>query len=227
MNCRSWFRSLFLVAAVAFALRAPAARAQDGVVISSPETGSGVSGLVEIRGTAVSQPFLRYELAFAYDPNPRGTWFAIGEPGAAPVVEGVLGQWDTTNVADGVYALRLRVYSGERDFTEFFVGRVVVRRDLPTPVPPSTEPAASEAPGTGPTPSGPTPTAIALPPPATPEAELLGGAGPNPVAPALAALSGDRLQAALIDGARFSAIAFGIMGAYAGVRWLWRRRRRK
>lgn len=209
------------------ALPGPRAAAQDGVVITSPETGSGVTGIVEIRGTAVRQPFLRYELAFAYDPNPRGTWFAIGEPGATPVVEDALGQWDTTAVADGVYALRLRVYASERDFTEFFVGRVVVRHDLPTPQPAATVDAPTEPTAIAVAPDGPTPTAIALPPPSTAIAILDGGTGPSQVAPALAALNGARLQTALLDGARFTALAFGVMGAYAAVRWLWRRRRWK
>ncbi len=228
MKRTHWLAQLALwVVAAALVIPTRSALAQDGVVIASPETGDGVTGLVEIRGTAVRQPFLRYELAFAYDPNPRGNWFAIGEPGTAPVVNGVLGQWDTTNVADGLYALRLRVYASERDFTEYFVGRVVVRHDLPTP-----EAVATPAAGGAPTaiasaPQGPTPTAIALPPPSTVASGLEADAGPSQTAPALAALNGVRLQRALFDGARFSAIAFAIMGAYASIRWLWRRRRWK
>jgi hypothetical protein len=221
--------ALALLALVLFASPVAPARAQDGVVITSPESGTGATGVVEIRGTAVRQPFLRYELAFAYDPNPRGTWFAIGEPGTAPVVDGVLGRWDTANVADGVYELRLRVYSTERDFGEFFVGRVVVRHDLPTAEPTivvETAPATTPLPGSG-IGGDPTPTAIALPPPATSVAVLGGLGGPNPVASALPSLAGGRLEMAFMDGIRLTAVAFVIMGAYAGVRWLWRRRRWK
>ncbi|HRF49266.1 MAG TPA: hypothetical protein PLC98_16660 [Anaerolineales bacterium] len=212
------------VLCASLALWASPARAQDGVAIASPESGQGVSGVVEIRGTAVRQPFLRYELAFAYDPNPRGTWFAIGEPGTAPVVDGLLGVWDTTGLADGVYALRLRVYAGERDFAEFFVGRVVVRRDLPTQSPPAEAPTSAPTAGVGGD-TGPTPTAIALPPPATalaPAAEAPGG-----LATSLTILNGERLRTAFGDGIRFSAIAFTIMAAYAVARWIWRRRRTK
>ncbi len=228
MKRTCWLAHLTLwVVAAALVFPTGSALAQDAVVISSPETGDGVTAVVEIRGTAVRQPFLRYELAFAYDPNPRGNWFAIGEPGTAPVVDGVLGQWDTTNVADGLYALRLRVYASERDFTEFFVGRVVVRHDLPTPEAAATAVVVSEPTAIASAPQGPTPTAIALPPPSTVASGLGGDVGPSQAAPALAALNGDRLQQALFDGARFSAIAFAIMGAYASIRWLWRRRRWK
>lgn len=228
MTRTSWLAHLALwVVAVALVLPTGPALAQDTVVIASPETGDGVTAVVEIRGTAVRQPFLRYELAFAYDPNPRGNWFAIGEPGTAPVVDGVLGQWDTTNVADGLYALRLRVYASERDFTEYFVGRVVVRHDLPTPEAAATSAAVSEPTAIASAPQGPTPTAIALPPPSTGTSGLGEDVSPSQAVPALAALNGTRLQQALIDGARFTAIAFAIMGVYAAVRWLWRRRRWK
>lgn len=221
-----------VVTAVALALALGpigSALAQEGVIITSPENGSGVTGVVEIRGTAVRQPFLRYELAFAYDPNSRGTWFAIGEPGAAPVVDGVLGRWDTTNVADGVYELRLRVYATERDFGEYFVGRVVVRHDLPTAEPTivnEATPAATSLPGVGLS-TGPTPTAIALPPPATAIAALGDLGGPSPVASALPALDPGRLETAFVDGVRLAALAFAIMAAYAAARWLWRHRRWK
>ncbi len=229
MHRISW-SSVVLVAALTLAMwPILPALAQDGVLITSPESGTGVTGVVEIRGTAVRQPFLRYELAFAYDPNPRGTWFAIGEPGTAPVVDGVLGRWDTTNVADGVYELRLRVYATERDFGEYFVGRVVVRHDLPTAEPTivvEATPAATSLPGVGPS-TGPTPTAIALPPPATAIAALGDLGGPNPVASALPALDPGRLETAFVDGVRLAALAFAIMAAYAAVRWLWRHRRWK
>jgi hypothetical protein len=76
----------------------------DEIMITAPEPGTDVSGTVEITGTA-SVPnfgFFKYEVA------PRGSqnWATISAE-REPMVNGVLGQWNTTSLANGDYFLRL------------------------------------------------------------------------------------------------------------------------
>lgn len=209
-----------------------AALAQDEPLaqISAPAEGSGVSGVVEIRGSALSQPFMRYEVGFAYDPNPRGTWFAIGEPGLAPVRDDVLARWDTTGVADGVYVLRLRVYSDDRQYSEAYVGRVVVRQDLPTatpfvtPTPLSNGPETTPTPDGAPAPSSPTVTPIPLPPPDSLTGDDL-ALGPDPDGNGRLSLTLSQIGTAFEQGVRWALAAFVLLGGYVGIKALLRRRR--
>jgi hypothetical protein len=76
----------------------------DQIMITAPEPGTDVSGTVEITGTA-SVPnfgFFKYEVA------PRGSqnWATISAE-REPMVNGVLGQWNTTSLTNGDYFLRL------------------------------------------------------------------------------------------------------------------------
>jgi hypothetical protein len=78
--------------------------------ITSPAPGEPLAGVVTILGTADHPDFLGYDLAFANEADPTGTWFLIGEPGRTPVLAGSLALWDTLEVNDGEYDLRLRVW---------------------------------------------------------------------------------------------------------------------
>lgn len=228
------FTLLALVSALAWGLGTPAhslAQDEPTAEITAPTDGGGVSGVVEIRGSALSQPFVRYEVAFAYDPNPRGTWFTIGEPGLAPVRDDVLARWDTTAIADGVYVLRLRVYRDERRFSEAYVGRVVVRQDLPTATPFVRPTAALDGPvltatpaGTSAAPAGPTVTPIPLPPPDALEGDGV-ALGPGDGGNGRLSLTVSQIGAAFEQGARWALAAFVVLGAYVGIKALFKRRR--
>ena len=77
--------------------------------ITSPAAGEAVRGEVSIEGTATDPNFWKYELHYGPDPGPDGMWSdLVGTPGLcrSGVVEGELGKWDTTTVADGTYVLR-------------------------------------------------------------------------------------------------------------------------
>jgi hypothetical protein len=198
-------------------------RAQDqgNATIITPTSGASVRAVVTIRGAANHPAFQRYELAFAYDPDPTGTWFSIQDPVATPVIDGILGLWDTTEIADGNYALRLRVYTGERTFVDSIVRNVRVENVAATPTP---EPTATPAP-TAPPASGPTVTAIVLltPNPAAAQAT----AQPSLLATTLTTLfESAQLEAAFWDGVRLTLVVFGILGVYTGirvgVRFIWR-----
>src|SRR3972149_3337738 len=93
---------LLMETAVALAPRAVALAQDQGIAaIYSPLEGAFLSSEVPITGTATHDQFVRYELAFAYSPNPTDTWFPIAPSGAGQVINDVLARWDTTQISDG------------------------------------------------------------------------------------------------------------------------------
>ena len=76
----------------------------DQIMITAPEPGTDVSGTVEITGTAnvPNFGFFKYEVA------PRGSqnWATISA-GREPMINEVLGPWNTTSLTNGDYFLRL------------------------------------------------------------------------------------------------------------------------
>src|SRR6185295_9766953 len=135
-------RAVWLGLVLALALLRPGGvRAQDqGVaVITSPLEGAVLSGLVPITGTATHPEFQRYELSFAYSPNPTDTWFPLQPPATTQVINEIIGRWDTALISDGVYTLRLRVYFSETAYLEAFVPNIRVQNSAPTqPLPVTT-----------------------------------------------------------------------------------------
>lgn len=133
-----------LLGAIAFLGTSASARAQAPgfVQITQPAPGEAVSGMVTIYGTADHPAFVAYELAFAYADNPTQTWFPIGEPSQLPVVDGRLGLWDTTQITDGDYLLRLRLWLSDGSTLQDIVSGVRVRNqapaEIPTPIPAAT-----------------------------------------------------------------------------------------
>jgi hypothetical protein len=76
------------------------------IALTAPKAGSEVRGTVDIQGTVNIQNFgfYKYEVA----PLNSDSWATISA-GRNPVVNGSLGQWDTTAVSPGDYQLRLVV----------------------------------------------------------------------------------------------------------------------
>ena len=109
-------RSIIILAAVGAALivapvRLPAALGT--ATIADPQPGQALRGVVLIRGPAQQPAFDHYEVSFSYEPNPTADWFAIEAAGSSPVQNGQLASWDTTQIADGAYQLRLQVFSSD------------------------------------------------------------------------------------------------------------------
>lgn len=76
------------------------------LAITSPDDGAAVFAPIDVRGTAVDDGLVRYELALA----PAGSDdFAPIATGNAPVSDGVLGTLDPTLLLNGLYTLRLTV----------------------------------------------------------------------------------------------------------------------
>jgi hypothetical protein len=231
---RLW--GIAMLVALTAALLPRSARAQDegAAAITAPPDGAAISGLAPIVGTAAHPQFQRYELAFGYDPNPSDTWFSISDPVTTPVVNNVLGNWDTTGLTDGAYILRLRVYWSDRDFLEAFA-RVRIQNATPTPTRTPEAAAPTGTPGPAPTEfTAPTAAAgsqpvIALPPTSTPRptpgpAGLVGGGG----APVLSTrLNATIVADAFLNGVRLTVVIFALLGTYTGLRALVRSRWRR
>jgi len=143
-------------------------------LITSPQPSQYVQGIVEILGTNNIAEYENSELAFAYMED-TSTWFLISND--LPVVENdLLGSWDTTNLTDGDYTLRLRINLTGGTLRETFVEDVRVRNytSLPTetpipatatvPVPSATSiPATVTPPYPAPTPFPANPLTVSMP----------------------------------------------------------------
>ncbi len=153
-------RSIIILAAIGAALivapvRLPAALGT--ATIADPQPGQALRGVVLIRGTAQQPGFDHYEVSFSYEPNPTADWFAIEAAGSSPVQNGQLASWDTTQIADGDYQLRLRVFSSDGGAPlEFVTAGLAVANSVPLPAASATSPATAVA--TVPTTDAPAPT---------------------------------------------------------------------
>jgi len=92
-------------------------QAQSG--ITSPATGAVVAGDVTISGTAVIDPFQKYELH--YKPEPSGDdAFIYFDGNTTQVTNGQLGTWRAAALPPGIYSIRLRVVKADGNYAEFF-----------------------------------------------------------------------------------------------------------
>jgi len=108
------------------------------ISISSPEAGEAVQGNVPIIGTTDMEGFEQSEVAFAYADNPLGTWFLIST-NDSPTRGAEIAQWDTTQITDGFYQLRVMVRRSDGTSIEQRVKNLRVRNYTPietsTPAP--------------------------------------------------------------------------------------------
>ncbi len=193
--------------------------AQQGaqVSITSPQDNATVRGLVVIKGSATVPSFQFYKVEYGRGADP-GDWHIIGSTYPNPVVDGVLVQWDTTTLPDGVYTLRLQAVKMDGNYQEYYARQIVVANKRPTETPtPTLEPTPKETPGPSPTP-GPTmtlaflqPTSVMAQPTAT----------PTPVRTTRASLPQLPLatwREAVCMGAGTMAAIFVVLGAVFGLR---------
>ncbi|MBI1294690.1 SH3 domain-containing protein [bacterium] len=106
--------------------------AQETSGITSPASGSAVTESVTILGTATDANFQSYVLH--YKPSDAfASAYAYFDDGSQPVVDGVLGVWDTSELAPGSYVLRLRVVRTDGNYDEYFVEDLQVGTSAQTP----------------------------------------------------------------------------------------------
>jgi len=94
-------------------------------VITSPRTGSHVSGWVTIMGTAVHDDFDYYKLEYGAGSNPSDwSWFQSGD---WPIYNGVLGTFNASALPCGTYTIRLTVVDSSGNYPPQCQVTVVVR----------------------------------------------------------------------------------------------------
>jgi hypothetical protein len=85
---------------------------QTDVHISSPKMFADGRAKLEIRGSAAGANFAWYRLEYGQGLYP-SAWVQIGAESHTPVTEGLLAEWDTTNL-NGLYSLRLMVVRSDQ-----------------------------------------------------------------------------------------------------------------
>jgi hypothetical protein len=118
--------------------------------MDTPQAQTTLNGVVTLEGSATHPAFLSYSLAFAYDPNPTETWFPLGEALEIEVSQDRLGLWDTTQISDGLYQLKLTVLLEDGSRLESITRALRVSNDSPTPAPTAGFPASIADPATQP-----------------------------------------------------------------------------
>jgi hypothetical protein len=201
-----------------FTVRPEAAPPQQEPVITSPRDRDVVRGLLVIKGTATHPNFWKYEIHYAPEPNPTDQWTLLGLH-EVQVVDGRLETWDTTQVPDGTYSLRLRVVRQDGNYNEYYVRQISVVNAQPTETPTTTPtPEATR------TPLPPTPTVIIeQPPTATPRPTSTpgpAGATPTPSTPAGLNITVQGVGKAFLYGAGGTVGLFVLMGILTTLRRL-------
>jgi PKD repeat protein len=110
------------------------------IVILSPIPGNIVAGNVQVLGAAIHPQFLQYQLEFGPDPNPGNLWYPASGIVQTPVINNLLGIWQTNTGAspDGLYQLRLRLYLRDGTSLATIVNNIRVQNQQPTPIPSAT-----------------------------------------------------------------------------------------
>jgi len=81
-------------------------------VIDLPAGGTTLFGPITIKGTASGSAFQNYTLEYGIGASP-SSWTPIGPSHTTPVVNGVLGTWDTSNLSNGTYTVKLTARNTE------------------------------------------------------------------------------------------------------------------
>ncbi len=132
---RSKLISLFLVVLCLLVLPVAAQEAEEATAeISWPPPVYVLRGEVSLRGTVnlpgMSTFFIEYRgLDDDLSAPDTRAWLPTTLPSSTPVVDGVLGTWDTGQVPDGLYELRLNVATGAGDVTQLVVGPLRVENE--------------------------------------------------------------------------------------------------
>jgi hypothetical protein len=108
------------------------------IVILSPIPGNVVAGNVQVLGSAIHPQFLQYQLEYGPDPNPNNLWYAVTGGIQTPVLNNLLGIWNTSAAPDGTYQLRLRVFLRDSSSLTTVINNIRIQNRIPTPQPSAT-----------------------------------------------------------------------------------------
>lgn len=193
-------KRLLLVLLTIFIVFSQPVLAQEGaeILITSPQSGRIVQGVVVISGSITVLGFSSYELSFSYNNDPTDTWFTL-QTSSLPVVDGELGIWDTTVLTDGDYSLRLRVFLLDSSFQDITVTDLSVRNYTAVPTATMTPTATTVAQFVVPT------AQLVAPAPATATPSR---STPTPFPPNPAGLQTPSIASALTRGALLAFLLF-------------------
>jgi hypothetical protein len=93
--------------------------------LTAPVQDAGVSGAVQVLGTANVEDFQYYKVEYEVADSP-GQWALITDLRYSPVAGGLLDVWDTTAFPDGAYRLRLIVVDQTGNYPEPCQVRVTI-----------------------------------------------------------------------------------------------------
>lgn len=116
----------------------PGAQAQEGTVyITTPASGSAVTGLVTVTGAASFADFLKYEI-FLKPGKGDLLWVATVY---APVIDGNMARFDTRTYQNGTYEMIIRQVKGDSNYTDVAGPMITVDNPEGAPLPyPEIEP---------------------------------------------------------------------------------------
>lgn len=178
-----------------------------GLYITSPESGSNVNGIVEIRGSIPVENFSTANLYYAYTGQAATNWFLIAEIDTA-VQDGLLASWDTTTITDGTYQLKLSVKEANGTINEVVVKDIRVTNYTYS--------------GGTPDPGLSVPTGILEMQEAT---EIL-SMQPTQIPSNPAATTDDQLKSSLIIGILCAVVFLSLLLIYSAIRGSWKKSKR-
>jgi len=168
------------------------------VVLTSPVEGQTLQGVVIVEGTVASSDMATWDLHFGYLDDPTDTWFTLSTSDS-PVENDQIAVWDTTQITDGDYRLRLVIHFADGSSQEVQVSGLQVRNYSP--------------PQSGKTVDQPT-----LEPTAIPSAILVESSPTVMLEPNPGAIEQEQLKKSGLIGAGIVVIAFIALGVYYAVR---------
>lgn len=98
--------------------------------LAAPASGAVITGNVDVRGSAATFQFLRYDLHISATGAEQWTWLQSGE---VPMTDGILANWETAGLPNGRYDLRLRVVRQDSNYSEYFRRNLLVHNAASQP----------------------------------------------------------------------------------------------
>ena len=173
------------------------------VSVTDPQAGTVLQGIYPIQGTVKAEQFNSYEVSFGYGDDLTDTWFLISQSNQ-PVQDGLLASWDTTQITDGAYRIRVLLKFKDGATQELIVSDLKVRNYTPLEPVQATQATVAASLIT----AAPTPTLVS--------AQIASTSTPFSTNPG--SLSQADFQGALIKGAGISVGFFILFGFYAAFR---------
>jgi hypothetical protein len=180
------------------------ARQLDLVRILSPNDSSILKGVISIRGTVTGVGLQRGEISFRYEGEDSSNWFLIDQVNES-VVDNTIANWDTANIADGTYQLKVVAFYDDGHQIESIINNLQIRNytAVETPNRPTKETTISGS--------------TAIPPTSSPT-KTVKIATPTLLAPNDLALTSDDIVSSIVQGAIIGVLSILIISVWLYIR---------